>query len=193
ARGGASFSAGPCAPARGGASKKLLVTLGAPWINSISMINPARSIEDRWTQEIQRAVSAGGFTQVDIRPHPRERDPYPQGLVGRLEGLGISARTIDSSCQALSEILCDYAGLIGAPSGALAEGAVCCQRGFVIGLEGVERGPAIKPVAYYSDQITVRPAGQRWEPEDFLRPPPANGSVKTVGEVLQSWVPSHGR
>ncbi len=166
-------------------SSKVLLTFGGPWVNSISLVNSAQEIESRWCRAILEAARVRGFTRVEIRPHPREAGPYPDRLAKRLSLAGIPADVLDCNKATLPEIICEYAGLIGAPSGALTEAAVSCRRAFVVGLEGVERPASAKPARHYSESIRIKPVEAAWREEDFLRPSASVLERPTVREILE--------
>ena len=167
--------------------RSLLVTLGGPWVNSVSRSNPSETIQSRWVEAIRSAVSMGGFEEVSIRPHPRETEEHPDQLADRLNRLGIRTRVVSPSMGTLPELICGYAGLIGAPSGALLEALVSCQRAFVIGLEGVERDSAIKPVQYYSEDLVIKRWEEPFRKEDFQRKTTEGTSRSSVAEILASY------
>lgn len=166
---------------------KLLVALGGPWYYYIRGDNPAEAIERRWSDAIRRAVALTGVTSVDIRPHPRETDAHPRRLAERLVRQGVAATVVDSTQSALGEIVCDYVGVLGAPSGALGEAAASCRRVFVAGLRGVEGEFIDTPLSYFSEAIRDADATDLTA-ADFVRPTLEVQARPTVGRVLEEWL-----
>jgi len=163
----------------------LLVALSGPWSHWIKPGNPAESIEDRWCQAVLKAVTLKGFPQIDIRPHPREPAIYPSRLAARLCELGVNARVVDSTRQTLPETICNYAGVIGAPSSLLAEAVVSCDTAFVIGLQDVELENYSPSIQSISDSVVSKRRGVDLTEDDFTRMPlPDDGRV-TVCDALR--------
>lgn len=164
---------------------RLLITLGAPLRQCVGPENPAESIERRWEEAIAQAVSLNGFTSVDIRPHPRESDRYPFRLAERLAKRGIQARVTDTWSRSLPEVICEYAGVLGAPSGSLGEASIACRTAFVVALEAVERASFTRQVPYYAEGLVIRQDGNALRPEDFRRAPAPIPVGATVVEAVQ--------
>lgn len=167
-----------------GRPTKLLVTLGAPWHYYIEHENSAQDIEDRWCHAIFEAQAIGGFSQVAIRPHPRETDPYPRKLVERLGQDGLHAVLLDPKESSLPDIVCDYSGVLGAPSGALAEAATACRRGFVIGLDQIQGSIGDPSAGLYGSEIVEVGVGEDLQRAHFRERSGQEGSQRSVLEHL---------
>lgn len=173
----------------GSVYRKLLVLLGGPWEQYISLEDSAESIEKRWCDAIMQAHSIGDFSEVHVRGHPRERMPYPRMLAERLTNKGLKAQVIDPSSCNIADSLCNYAGLIGVPSGALTEAINSCRRAFVIALDSIEGDIGMPRASEYGDEIVMVPRGTPLKPEYFSRTPINQTSgdgtrVPTVYELI---------
>ena len=172
------------------AKSKLLVVLGGPWAHYITAVNSAASIEDRWVAAITRAVDLLGPSEVHIRPHPRETGPYPESLAARVEALGVAVRLVSPRDGTIADVVCNYAGVIGPFSGALAEAAAACRRAFVVGLDAVEE-PAGGPSVGYADGIVHKPAGTVLEAADFQKLWQLDDGVPPVADALRTLMRAH--
>ena len=177
----------------GESQSKLLVVLSGPWSNWIRPGNPAESIEQRWCEAIVKAVELKEFSEVDIRPHPRETEGYPERLAQRLHTYGVKAKVVDARTQGLPEVICDYAGLISPPSSLLAEVAVSCKKGFVICLQDVEgenHWPSIRSLA---DGVAFKISGNQLTVADFTKLPVNDAACPTVCEVINGIMAERAR
>ena len=166
------------------APRQLLVTLGGPWHYYVEPGNSAEDIENRWFHAICRANEIGEFLQIDIRPHPRESDPHPAKLVERLNSEGLSAALLNPRESSLPDIVCDYAGVLGAPSGALAEAATACRRGFVIGLDQIQGSIGDPSASAYSSRVVDVAIGEELQPTHFREMSGIEGAPHSVVEHL---------
>ena len=163
----------------------LLATLSGPWMHWTNQGNTTESIQEKWCEAILRAVDLKGFEDVHIRPHPGETQRYPYALAERLRERGVRAKVLDAKVQSLPEIICDYAGVISAPSGALAEAAVACKRAFVIGIQKVAVEDFSPSIPYIADDVVFRMRGSDLTEEDFTKLPPSDAARPTVRQAVE--------
>lgn len=168
----------------GESQTRLLVVLSGPWRRWISPGNQAESIEERWCDAILQAMEIKGFSEVDIRPHPREAERYPERLAQRLHTHGVKAQVVDAKMQSLAEVICDYAGLLSAPSSLLAEANVSCQKGFVICLQDVEIENYWPPTQSLANGVVSKLRGSDLTAEDFTKLPIPSMACPTVCDVV---------
>ena len=166
---------------------KLLAALGY-WSHWISDDNPLEVIEDQWCVALLRAVELKGFTTIDIRPHPRETEPHADRLADRLRTHGVKAQVMNEDGRSFAEVICDYAGVISSPSGALAEAAVACKRAFVIGLDDVNTPGPLSINRITEEGVVGKPRGSQLTEKDFTRLLVKTGASVSVGEVVRSLV-----
>jgi hypothetical protein len=162
----------------------LLVTLSGPWSVWSRLGNSPESIERRWRDAILTAMALREFRDVDIRPHPAETEEYPYRLAESLCASGVKARVTDAKTQSIPEIICDYAGVIGGPSNALAEARASCKTGFVICLQDVEDYERSPSMRFVLDGITLKTRFSDLTVDDFSPSPIADEIVPTVCDVL---------
>jgi hypothetical protein len=76
---------------------------------------------DRWINTISKALDFASISQVDIRLHPRTLASlnWPKTIMREIESKGHKVSLVDSLKVPLVDTLCDYSGIVGAPSGAL--------------------------------------------------------------------------
>lgn len=175
-----------CADAPGTAH--LLVAIGGPWRIHVGNGTPADAITARWIEAIVHAAAAGGFTEVHLRPHPRETLDAPARIVEGLIARGLTARLLEARSQSVAEIICDYAGLIGAPSGVLTEAAAACRRAFVIGLQAVEPEELTRQVHQYADGVICRRSAEDLRPGDFAPRQAADAEWPEAWEAVMRYV-----
>ena len=150
----------------------LLVLFGGPWSHYISSENPEDSIAERWFDAIKQAQSIGGFSEIHLRPHPRETNSYPHKLAAKLTQHGTNVRVMDPSSCNIASIICDYAGLIAAPSGALTEAVNACRRVFVVALDCIEGEIGMPHPGEYEEDIVVIEKDSPIKQEHFIRTQP---------------------
>ena len=177
----------------GQTSKTMLLAALGYWTHWISEDNPLAVIEDQWCEALLKAVELKGFTQIDIRPHPRETEPHADRLAERLRSLGVTAQVVDEVDRSFAEVICDYAGVISSPSGALAEAAVACKQAFVIGLDDVNTQGPLSKNRITEEGVVGKPRGSQLTEEDFTPLLVANGAAATVGGVVRSLIAEKGR
>jgi len=165
-------------------SRRVLIALGGPWRIYAGRGFDLDSIQDRWVDNIAMAAALGGFAEIDIRPHPREASDVSERIATGLRGRGLRARVLEATQQSLADVICDYAGIIGAPSGILTEAAEACGRAFVIGLQSIEPKARIRLVHHYTDHIVARRDASELRPEDFSLRRPAIAGLPAVADVV---------
>jgi hypothetical protein len=113
----------------------------------------------RWGSVIKQAVNLKGIKEGDIRVHPcTSKDVrWPHRLSDMLKLEGCKVKIIDSMQVSLVNTVCDYAGIIGAPSGSLRVARAVCKNLFIVGIANMQEG-------YLDDQewILGRGEGINW-------------------------------
>lgn len=176
-----------CRPASDTVRNNLLILLAGPWNYYITPGNSGQDILQRWEELILQALRVHPCDEVHIRPHPRETDSYPERLAERLKAQGMTCRLLNPQNESVADLICDYAGVLGAASGALTEAEQACTRSFVIGVEHIQGKHAWEASAQdYSADIACVKAGEPLSREHFIRKrrDPKNG-IKDVGEVIR--------
>ncbi|MCG3204415.1 MAG: hypothetical protein KCHDKBKB_01130 [Elusimicrobia bacterium] len=165
--------------------KGLLVILGGPWSYYVSETNSERDILNRWVDFISQVVTYHPNLAIHIRPHPRETKPYVEQIVQELRKRKLQAFVLEAQRNSVLDIVCDFNGVIGAPSGALSEATIGCDKAFVIGVKGVERINDSEPeVGEYSDAIQKVQWGEPLSEELFVRQATTNSSLPLISEIL---------
>jgi hypothetical protein len=122
----------------------------------------------RWLKMITLAAGLSGIPEVDLRFHPRtsKQLSWPGKLTEGVEKQGIKVNRVEALDVPLADTICDYAGIIGGPSGSLRAARAVCKRAFVLGIPNLgDSGP--------DDQewILGRAEGINWVREkENLRP-----------------------
>ena len=88
-----------------------------------------------WQETLAAVVKKADIHEVHLRFHPRTNPHlrWPLGLKNFIQSLGCRLEVIDSSTVSLPQTAGDYAGVVGAMSGAIRTARVVSD-GFVIGL-----------------------------------------------------------
>ena len=96
----------------------------------------------RWINAIKRAIELAGIKEIHLRFHPRTSKnlAWPHKLTEEISKSGCEVKIIDALKVSLSDIICDYVGIIGASSGSLRVARAVCKKIFVVGLPNCSDG-----------------------------------------------------
>lgn len=144
---------------------------------------------ERWISTIHRAVDLTKAEEVHLRPHPRTSKAmtWPQRLLDRVRQFNCSASIQDALKVSLADIICDYMGVISAPSGTLKVARAACKNIFAVAL------PYSGDEAYYkgewlmgsTDGITLIREGEELGMHHLRVSKVERTSWPSVAEVLQ--------
>ena len=166
-------------------SLRLLVVLGGPWQYFIRPGNSAEDLKNRWCNAIHRAVGLNKFTEIHIRPHPRETAPCGSEIVQRLSADGLNVRLLNPHQNSIPEIICDYVGMLSAPSAALAEAIFSCRRAFVVVVEDIEDAREVPEVRFYGEDIALIAPGKPMMEHHFAARSSSASPGLTVADAIR--------
>ena len=91
---------------------------------------------NRWVDIIKRALKLIDAGEVHLRLHPRTSNnlTWPHRLLQELQRSGFKVEIIKPLEKSLVDSVCEYEGVIGAPSGSLRVARAVCDRIFVVGV-----------------------------------------------------------
>ena len=120
----------PSRKERGHRSKSLLVLF------SSYTVEMDQSKIDFWVRVIGETIVLAGLEKVHLRFHPRMRADltWPGKIKEKLKALPAEVTTVLPTASSLIEIVPDYAGVVGAYSGALRVARAASSEIFVIGM-----------------------------------------------------------
>jgi len=114
-----------------GNRKKLLVTFSGCIDNEL-----AKDKFFRWEEAIKHIVNLTAIDEVHLRFHPRTSPNlnWPRAMLEAVKRLKCEVKVIDALKVSLIDTVCDYVGMLGAPSGALRAARAVCPGIFVTAL-----------------------------------------------------------
>ncbi|MCF7907788.1 MAG: hypothetical protein K9L86_02795 [Candidatus Omnitrophica bacterium] len=91
---------------------------------------------ERWVGVIKKAIDLENIAEIHLRFHPRTSSAlhWPRKMAKSIKDLGCEVKIIDALKTSLVETVCNYVGILGAPSGALRAARAVCPRVFVTAL-----------------------------------------------------------
>jgi hypothetical protein len=105
--------------------------------------------------------------------------------VAVLERSGVRVRLTSPRGERVSRLACDYAAVLGPPSGALTEAAASCRRVPVLCVEGMQGPRAEAPVEGFSSNIARVAPDEPLQARHFQRSTSASPSAGTVRVILE--------
>ncbi len=142
-----------------------------------------------WVRVIGQAVAMASLNEVHLRFHPRTRETlvWPARMKEKLASLPVTIKTLPATGASLIEIAREYAGVLGAYSGALRIARAAAPNIFVLGLIGggeqcSHEGPWVlgnsEGIQWIDETETLRPG-------HIDVPAPLDENRPTVAEFLK--------
>jgi len=116
---------------------------------------------DQYLKCFQIAIENSGATEVHLKKHPRDQGKWSQQLVDFLNDNGILTKFVSQS-EPISNLSCDYLGVVGFASCALRDLRESCNNIFVIGMEEVSTLRYVNPIKVFGES-----QGISWIKKDF--------------------------
>jgi hypothetical protein len=135
---------------------KILLLIGGHRFNSDDEVKFAK-----WIRVVRKLMDLTSVSEFDVRFHPRipEGATFPELIIEAIEKLGCSITVKGALDYSLSEIVCDYLGVVSAPGSQLRIARFSCDRCFIVGLSNLG-------FAYnFDEKILGNSEGIRWVTE----------------------------
>tara|TARA_B100001248_G_C27356112_1_gene443891 strand:+ start:76 stop:1152 length:1077 start_codon:yes stop_codon:yes gene_type:complete len=139
--------------------KEILLSPLSGFVGSDSISNKYLEL---FVKSFRISLTESGTKKVHLRPHPRENGKWHFQLSEYLNKNGIPSEVVDPD-KPISEIICDYAGVVGFASGMLRDARYACDYIFIVGFEELSKTRYENPKLVFG-----RGAGINWIGEDNL-------------------------